>query len=94
MKGAIAFLILVAAPIIFWVSEKGLELRQSGYGWVPFAFAPVAAAIFAFIVSGMPGKKLAGKDDQGNWFLGRFWAVFIFLTAVLLGVAYLLLQEA
>ena len=94
MKGFIAFLVLLVAPLVFWVSGTGLELRQGGYGWVPFVSAPVLAAIFAFVVSGAPGKKLAGKDDQGNWFLGRFWAVFGFLTVILLGVAFLLLKEA
>jgi hypothetical protein len=94
MKGFIAFLVLVVAPIVFWVGEKGLSLRQDGYGWVPFASAPVLAAIFAFVVSGAPGKKLVGSDDQGQVFVGRFWAVFILLTVALLGVAFLLKQDA
>jgi hypothetical protein len=94
MKGFIAFVALVVAPLIFWISEKGLELRQAGFGWVPFVTAPVVAALFAFIVSGLPGKKLAGKDDQGNWFVGRFWGVFAVLFVALIGIAIMLKIEA
>ena len=94
MKGFIAFLVLVIAPLVFFISEPGLAFRQSGGGFLPFVLAPLQAAIFAFIVSGKPGKKLAGQDDQGGWLLGRFWAVFIFLTVVLIGAAIALKLEA
>lgn len=92
-KGLFAFLGLVIAPLVFWISEKGLQLRQSGLDWVPFLTAPFLAALFAYIVSGPPGKKLVGSDDQGGVLLGRFWAVFIFLTIVLVGIAFLLKAE-
>jgi hypothetical protein len=94
MKGLIAFVVLIIAPLIYFIIEPGLAFRQAGGSWLPFVLAPFQAAVFAFIVSGKPGTKLAGQDDQGNWLLGRFWAVFIFLTVILLGAAIALKLEA
>ncbi len=93
-KGLIAFVVVVIAPLVFFIGDAGLNFRQNGGGFLPFVLAPLQAAIFAFIVSGAPGKKLAGKDDQGNWLLGRFWAIFILLTVVLIGAAIALKLEA
>lgn len=94
MKGLFAFIGLVVAPLVFFISEAGLAFRQGGGSWLPFVLAPVQAALFAYIVSGKPGKKLVGTDDQGGVLLGRFWAVFIFLTLVLFAAAVALKLEA
>lgn len=94
MKGLIAFLILVVAPLAFWVESKGLALRQAGYGWVPFIEGIVTAAIFALVVSGLPGKKVAGTDDQGMPFFSRFWSVFGLLAIAKIVFAAILYFEA
>ena len=94
MKGLIAFLVLVVAPVVFWIESKGLELRQSGYGWAPFVEGIVTAAIFALVVSGLPGKKVVGTDDQGMPFFSRYWLVFGLLALVKIIFAIILYFEA
>jgi uncharacterized Tic20 family protein len=86
----VAFLVLVAGPIVFWISEKGLALRQEGFSWIPFVEAPVIALIMAFIVGGTPKGQVVGQDDQENKLISLFWGVFIMLTVALVGVAFAL----
>lgn len=89
----ISFILLVIAPLVFFVSNTGLHMRQNGYGWIPFLTAIPQAALFALIVSGLPGKKVTGSDDAG-FFVGRFWGVFIFLGLALIGIAFILKSDA
>jgi hypothetical protein len=91
-KGFFSF-VIVAAAILFWITEPGLKLLTDGFTWLPFVQAPLLAALFAFVNFGKPGKKLFGTDDQGNMFLGGFWSMFIFLTLILLGAGFLVVKE-
>ncbi len=99
MKGFIAFIVLITLPLIFWISETGLELRQQGYGLIPWVYAPISAFLFAFISVGKPGQGLftrvsQGEDRPGVLLIGAFWGIFIFVTIAQIGIAYALTQDA
>jgi len=93
LKGLIAFIVLVILPLVFWLEGYGYTMRQNGFGWLVYLLAPITAAIFAFVVSGKPGKGLITRTDQGNIILSRFWWVFILLTVVNIGIAIMLSIE-
>lgn len=94
MKGFITFFLFVAGPIVFWILDPGVKLMEAGYVWGPFATAPVAAFLFAIVNSeGKVGKGLYYKDDQGNKVFNLFWGLFILLTVVLLGAAFMIKSE-
>ena len=100
MKGLIAFIVLVILPLIFWIEGPGYNMAKEGHIWIAFVFAPVSAAIFAYLVSQKSKGKVVGKpgsvvtsDDQGQPLLSRFWAVFGIVTVIQLIIAFILKSE-
>jgi len=100
LKGLIAFIVLVIFPLAFWVEGPGVELAKQGYIWIAFLYAPVSAAIFAYIVSGKQNGKVVGnpnsigkKDDQGGFLISRFWGVFSIVTVAQIVIAFFIKAE-